>query len=91
MNNNRIVYLIVPFALEQKAYIIQGDTERKISFSLPEADSALLDAAYANDIDEISLLGAHTFAKKIKKGIQKKELTKFHQNKINILIKEPKE
>lgn len=84
----KIIGLIKPFDLHQNFYVYDSEVEEgamvREQCSMQEVSNEVLKLSEAYETFQVDLTGPRLYTEKIKKDIEKAEMTKYSQNKLEI-------
>lgn len=84
----KIVSLLKPFLFKQQIIVYEnGNKIEVINVSLKEYYKSVLDLSNKYNIIDVELVGSKKYAEGIKDNLQKEEILKYKENKLNIIIK----
>lgn len=78
---------VKPFVLNQEVYIITGETVRPAeTIKMNDFVEEVFRLSNTYDTNEIHISGAKMFTAGLKKKVEKAEIAKFSENKLNITL-----
>lgn len=84
----KIVSLLKPFLFKQQIVVYDnGNKIEALNISLEDFNKSILELSNKYNIIDVELIGSKKYAEGIKNNLQKEEILKYKENKLNIIIK----